>query len=89
MEKCAVYLGTGATAEEIAVFKAKSADAAKAIAEAFSARRDSQITAYKNYVPAEVPKLERAIVQSRGVYAVYVTAAEADGADKIISNYMR
>jgi hypothetical protein len=89
VEACAVYLGTGATAEEIAVFRAKSAAAAKTIAEAFGARRDNQITAYKNYVPTEVPKLEDAIVKSSGSYAVYVTAADADGAQKIIDDYLK
>jgi len=87
--QCAVYLGTGATAEEIAVFKAASASAAKTVAEALTARRDSQIAAYKNYVPAEVPKLESAIVKSSGAYAVYVTSADADGAAKIVSDYMK
>ena len=86
---CSVYLGTGATAEEIAVFQAKDADSAKVIADALSARVKSQITAYENYVPAEVPKLDDAIVCTSGAYAVYVTAADAGGAGKIIDEYMK
>ena len=89
VESCAVYLGTGATAEEIAVFKAKDADGVKTIAEALNARVASQITAYENYVPAEVPKLKDAIVESSGVYAVYVTASDVKGAGAIIDKYMK
>ncbi|MGI6029456.1 MAG: DUF4358 domain-containing protein [Candidatus Heteroscillospira sp.] len=86
---CSIYLGTGATAEEIAVFKAADEDAAAKIAEAMDARVTGQISAYESYVPAEVPKLEKAIVRSSGVYVAYVTAADADGAVKIIDKYMK
>ena len=89
VDSCSVYLGTGATAEEIAVFKAKDADSAKAIADALKDRVSSQIAAYENYVPAEVPKLKSAILRSSGVYSIYVTAADAKAAGEIIDKYMK
>ncbi|MGE4353973.1 MAG: DUF4358 domain-containing protein [Oscillospiraceae bacterium] len=89
VDGCSVYLGTGATAEEIAVFKAVDADAAAEIAAALQDRVASQVEAYKNYVPKEVPKLEKAIVLSKGVYAVYVTAEDSDGARSIVDNFMK
>ena len=89
VESCKVYLGTGATAEEIAVLRCSDKDAASAAAEAFGKRVESQIKAYENYVPSELTKLDKAIVRSSGSYAVYVTAADADGAGKIIDEYMK
>ena len=89
VDSCSVYLGTGATAEEIAVFKAVDSDAADSIAAALQNRVTCQVEAYKNYVPREVPKLEKAIVLSAGVYAVYVTAEDSDGARAIVDDYMK
>ena len=86
---CKVYLGTGATAEEIAVVECTDKDAASAAAEAFDKRVESQIKAYENYVPSELTKLDKAIVRSSGSYAVYVTAADADGAGAIVDEYMK
>lgn len=88
VDSSCVYLGTGATAEEIAVFKAKDADSADDIADLLKTRVSSQIKAYENYVPAEVPKLKKAIVKTAGCYAVYVTADNADEAEEIIDTYM-
>ena len=85
---CAVYFGTGATAEEIAVVKCTGNDEADKAEAAFNARVESQISAYENYVPSEVPKLENAIVRRSGVYAVYVTANDEAGAQDIIDQYM-
>lgn len=89
VERCKVYLGTGATAEEIAVVECTDKDAASAAAEAFDKRVESQIKAYENYVPSELTKLDKAIVRSSGNYAVYVTAADADGAGAIVDEYMK
>ena len=88
VESCAVYFGTGATAEEIAVVKCTGNDEADKAEAAFNARVESQISAYENYVPSEVPKLENAIVRRSGVYAVYVTANDEPGAREIIDQYM-
>ena len=88
VESASIYMGTGATAEEIAVIKAKDADSAKTVAEAMNSRVGAQIEAYKNYVPAEVPKLEEAIVKSAGSYVVYVTAADKAAAESIIGEYI-
>lgn len=89
VESCEVYLGTGATAEEIAVLKCSDKDAASAAAEAFGKRVESQIKSYENYVPSELTKLDKAIVRASGSYAVYVTAADADGAGAIVDEYMK
>ena len=66
VKSCTVYCGTGATAEEIALFLATGTDAADRIKAAADARIQHQITAYESYVPAEVPKLENALVYENG-----------------------
>ena len=89
IDKASVYMGTGATAEEIAVLKAKDSGGAKKLLEAMDARVKAQIEAYKNYVPSEVPKLEEASVSQSGAYVVYVTSADNAAAEKIIEKFMR
>ena len=89
IESASIYMGTGATAEEIAVIKAKDSDSAKTVTEAMNSRVGAQIEAYKNYVPTEVPKLEEAIVRSAGNYVVYVTAADSGAAESIIGEYIK
>ena len=89
IDKASIYMGTGATAEEIAVLKAKDSNGAKALLDAMNTRVEAQIEAYKNYVPAEVPKLEDASVSQSGVYVVYVTSADSATSQKIIEEFMR
>ena len=55
---CKIYIGSGgATAEEIAVFEAKSIDAAEKIVEAYKKRVEAQKKAFENYQPKELDKL--------------------------------
>lgn len=89
IDDCVVYCGTGATAEEIAIFKAADSAAAERIEKAAEQRRIQQIAAYENYVPAEVPKLEKALIKADGSFIVYVVAGQSDAADKIVYNYVR
>ena len=80
----AVYAGSGATAEEIAVFEAVDGDAAKAVQEGMQARLSSQISDYGDYRPQEVPKLESAVVKTSGNYVVLCVSADNDAAADLI-----
>lgn len=82
-----LYCSTGATAEEIALFKASDEDALKRIQDSVQARIEAQKESYESYVPEEVPKLEKAIVKSRDLYVVYVTASDNDAAESVLKNY--
>lgn len=84
-----VYCSTGATAEEIALFKANDESGAADIEAACNARVEAQKESYSNYVPEEVPKLEKAIVRRSGVYVVYVTANDSDEAGSILDGYIK
>ena len=75
--RCWVRAGTGATAEELAVFEAKDADAAAALVEKLQAQNADRIENYADYIPAEVPKLENAVILSGGRYVVLCVATDA------------
>ena len=44
---------------------------------------------FKDYVPAEVPKLEKAVVKTGGTTVVFVVSANADGAKSVIDSLYR
>ena len=79
-----VYIGSGATAEEVAVFEFEDADSSQAFIESAKKHIDEQIESYENYVPEEVPVLESAIVESYGRYVV-VCVTDDPGASEYIS----
>lgn len=62
-----VYVGSGgATAEEIACFEGADADAAAKIKTALEQRIDSQKTAFENYQPQEMDKLNSPVLVVKG-----------------------
>lgn len=75
--RCWVRAGTGATAEELAVFETKDADAAAALVQKLEARNADRIESYSSYIPEEVPKLESAVILSGGRYVVLCVAEDS------------
>ena len=86
--ECSVCCSTGATAEEIAVFKATSEDAAQKIEAAMKTRVDNQNQAFVNYVPEEIPKLDKAIIVRNGLYVAYVVANDEAAAKAVVEKFM-
>ena len=74
-EAAAVYTSTGATAEEIAVLVFSTQEEADDARKALEARVSDQKDACEGYLPAELPKLEQAIVKESGSSAT-ISAAE-------------
>lgn len=70
----AVYGSTGATAEELAVFIFSDADAATAAKTSFETRIADRTGAMADYLPNEVPKLEKAVLEVRGATLLFVVA---------------
>lgn len=70
----AVYGSTGATAEELAIFVFTDADTAQAAQETFQTRIADRSETMKDYLPNEVPKLEKAVLEVRGVTLLFVVA---------------
>ena len=80
-----VLCSTGATTEEIGLFKCTSDEAAARVKAAADARVKSQRTAYESYAPAEMPKLDDAIVTQNGVYVFYIVSADSSKAQEVLN----
>ena len=79
-----LYYSTGATSETAAVIAVRDADQAAAVEEVLHTWVDGQIEAERNYRPAEVEKLEHAIVETRGFTVLLVVAADWEKAAQAI-----
>ena len=82
-----VYVGSGATAEEIGLFELKDEDAAKEAEKLAKDRIENQKTAFESYVPEEVKRLDNAIVQRTGNYVIVVVAEK--NCQDIIDSYVK
>ena len=72
-----VRRSAGATCEEAAVLIFASEDHAKAAAETLSGYVQDQIDENRDYAPAEVPKLENAVLEQRGTSVLLAVANDA------------
>lgn len=84
-----LYLGSGATAEEIAVFACEDETRAKGMLDEANSHIESQIISFEDYIPAEVQRLEEAIVRQAGRYVVIVVTADTDAAEKILDEHLK
>lgn len=82
LEDKAVYVGTGATAEEVAVFKAKTADDVEKIKAAIQERLEDQTFNFQNYVPGEMTKIENPLIATNGNYVMLVLADDSAAAQQ-------
>ena len=81
---CAVLRSSGATCEEGAVLVFGSEDQAKTAAAALEDYVQGQITENENYRPAEIPKLESALVDQRGSTVLLVVANDLEAAQSAL-----
>lgn len=79
-EEEAVYTSTGATAEEVAVMEFAGQEAADAALKALETRVSDQKDACRDYLPAELPKLEKAVVKESGKTVLLVVANDYEKA---------
>lgn len=77
-----LYLSSGATAEEIAVFEAKDDTAAERLLAAAKERVEAQKTAFEDYAPAEMAKLNSAVVERNGKLVALCIADDSAAAQK-------
>ena len=82
-----VYLSSGATAEEVAIFEFENKENAKESVEKVNERIENQKSSYSGYVPKEVKRLEDAILIQKDKYIVFCVT-EDKNAQKLISEYM-
>lgn len=84
-----VYIGSGATAEEIALFEfddnTKVSDGYLKVQK----RVEQQKKDYANYIPKEVVRLDKAIIEKRGNYVILCITDEDKKAQEIIDKFMK
>lgn len=81
--RCWVRAGSGATAEELAVFETEDAESAAVLVGKLQARNTDRIESYSSYIPGEVPKLENAVIISGGRYVVLCVATDASAVKEL------
>lgn len=87
IEEMSFYIcGSGAYPDELAVFKMKTEDEAKTVAELFKARKEKQTETFKDYTPKEMYKFDDALVGNKGRLVYYVVSADNAEAKKIIND---
>ncbi|HAA38009.1 MAG TPA: hypothetical protein DCE00_03960 [Firmicutes bacterium] len=83
-----IYVSTGATAEEIAVFAAVDSEAAERVKSAVLQRVEEQKASYAAYRPAELPKLEEPYLQVAGSYVIFCVSDHNDQVNKIVEQLL-
>lgn len=84
VEAVSLYVGTGATAEEISVWQGKDEASAKTIQQAVNTRIENQKESYVDYQPQEMPKLENPVVVAKGNYVVLCISGDNEKAKQVI-----
>lgn len=79
----AVY-GSTASAEELAIFTFSDETAAQAAGELLGYRAEDRKDELENYLPDELPKLDKAVVEVRKNSALLVIAADYSGVDTFL-----
>lgn len=82
-----LYVGSGATASEFAIFEFETEEDAQTALPLAQERVASQKESFAAYLPNEVSKLDDAVVEQHGRYVI-VCVSEGD-ADQILSEYFR
>lgn len=83
-----LYISSGATAEEIAVFEFDGAEAASEGLKKAEERIAEQRDDFESYVPKEIKKLDSAVVKQAGKYVI-VCVSNGGAAEDIISGYLK
>lgn len=84
-----VYVSTGATAEEIAVWQAKDSGAVSKIQEAVKNRIADQKAGFESYVPAEMEKLNDPVLVTQGNYVILCISNDNAKAQSVIDGFLK
>jgi hypothetical protein len=79
---------SGATAEEIAVFTAKSGKT-EAVKNAVEMRVEDLGLSFEDYVPEEMVKINNAVIVTRGSTVALVVADDSDGAKSLLDDLLK
>ena len=86
-EDVMIYIpANGMSAEELLLIRLSSSAQSDEVLEAIQERIDSQYNVFEGYAPEQVAILERAIVDPRGNYILYISGEDAEKADEVFRN---
>lgn len=83
-----VYISSGATAEEIAIFEFENKNEVNDAFEKANNRIEEQKESFKNYAPKEMKKLEEALIIKKGRFLI-VCVTEDNNVENIIEKYLK
>ena len=71
-----MYMGSGSTAEEVAVFTAPDEETARTTEE--------NVQSFEKYIPEETKRISNAVLEKKGKYVVLCVCGDSDKAKEII-----
>ena len=80
----AIYVGSGATADEIAVFNCIDTESAKTVLEAVNSRKAYLEEGYSSYGPDQVPKIKSAVIISSAETVILCICENPDAVGNIL-----
>lgn len=86
IDESVAYTSTGATAEEIAIFKAENKKAASNIEKQCNLRVETQKTGFENYQPAELAKLSNPVIKKYDTYVAICISDDSPKAEQILES---
>ncbi len=84
-----MYISSGSTSEEIAVFEAPDKDAAAAMLANIKEYLQAQRSSFADYLPEEAKRIDDALVVQKGRYAVLCVSAQTDTAKQIVEDQFK
>jgi hypothetical protein len=80
-----MYMSSGSTAEEVAVFEAPDSSTAELMKEHVEEYLADQRDSFEKYIPEEAERIDNAVVQQNGNYVVLCVSGDSDKAKSLIS----
>ena len=82
--KTVMYMGSGSTAEEVAVFEAPDKDTAATVKDNVQTYLDDQSDSFQDYIPEESKRIGNAVLEQKDQYVILCVSGDSDGAKEII-----
>lgn len=84
-----VYIGSGATAEEIAVFEFKTEQECKEAVALVEQRIEDQKEAFASYMPKEIKRLEGTVIKQYGRFLAVCVCDDSQKAEELLSEFLQ
>ena len=84
--KCIMYMSSGSTAEEVAVFTAPDEETASTMKNNVQEFLNDQKTSFEDYIPEEAKRIEDAVLVVNGNYVVLCVSGDSAKAKEIIDS---